>query len=110
MDMLFSFFLSAGLLYFLWWRHKTCSSPVPRKQDEGPATQSDTWIWPFYVFIALASLTKGPVGVLLPLLIVGLALGPRKGWGLLREIHLLRGIVVMLLVAGPWFLWAGLPH
>ncbi|MCH7911780.1 MAG: glycosyltransferase family 39 protein [Deltaproteobacteria bacterium] len=108
MDMLFSFFLSAGLLYFLWWHHKTYSSPIPRKQDEGPATQSGTWIWPFYVFLALASLTKGPVGVLLPLLIVGLTLGPRKRWGLLREIHLLRGIVVMLLVTGPWFLWAGL--
>jgi 4-amino-4-deoxy-L-arabinose transferase-like glycosyltransferase len=108
MDMLFSFFLSAGLLYFLWWHHKTYSSPIPRKQDDGPATQSGTWIWPFYVFLALASLTKGPVGVLLPLLIVGLALGPRKRWDLLREIHLLRGIVVMLLVAGPWYLWAGL--
>ena len=108
MDMLFSLFFSAGLLYFLWWLHKNNGSHILRKQNEGAAIQSRVWIWPFYVFLALASLTKGPVGAFLPLLIVGLALGLRKRWDLLREIHLLRGMVVILLVSGSWYLWAGL--
>jgi 4-amino-4-deoxy-L-arabinose transferase-like glycosyltransferase len=108
MDMLFSFFISAALFYFLWWERKLYLVPAGRTQDEEAVVQSRLMIWPFYVFLALASLTKGPLGILLPLLIVGLTLGLRKKWILLREMHLFRGLIVMFLVSAPWYLWAGL--
>lgn len=92
-DMVFTFFFTVSLLYFLWWK------------DKGGGKG---WIWPFYLFLALASLTKGPVGVLLPLLIVGITLGISKRWVLLREMQLLRGIGVVVLVSGPWYLLAAL--
>ncbi|MFQ5902968.1 MAG: ArnT family glycosyltransferase [Candidatus Binatia bacterium] len=90
-DTVFSFFLTGALLYFLWWK----------EQGKG-------WIWPFYLFLALASLTKGPVGVLLPLLIVGIMLGLRKRWALLQEMHLFRGMGLVVLVSGSWYLLAAL--
>ncbi len=91
MDMVFTFFFTAALLFFLWWK----------QQGKG-------FIWPFYLFLGLASLAKGPVGVLLPFLIVGISLAIEKRWDLLREMHLLRGAGLMLVVSGPWYLMAAL--
>ncbi|MFQ5849200.1 MAG: glycosyltransferase family 39 protein [Candidatus Binatia bacterium] len=108
MDMLFGLFFCAGLFYFLWWQRKTSPPSASKEKAQETAVQSQAWIWPFYLFLALASLTKGPVGVLLPLLVVGLALGLGKQWTLLRQIGLLKGMVVTALVAGPWYLLAAL--
>lgn len=104
MDMLFSFFFCTALFYFLWWLRTT----HPPHRDEGAPVRSQAWIWPFYLLLALASLTKGPVGIVLPLVIVGIALGLKKRWILLREMHLFQGAVVVLLVSGPWYLLATL--
>lgn len=91
-DMVFTFFFTSALLYFLWWFKD----------------RSGRRIWPFYIFMALASLTKGPVGVLLPCLIVGLALGWKEKWAVWRELRSGQGVAVILAVAGPWYLLAGL--
>lgn len=91
MDMLFTFFYTAALLSFLWWK---------RQGD------SRGWLWSFYLFLALASVTKGPVGILLPLLIVGIAMGLTYKWTFFREMRLFQGMVIVVLVAGPWYLLA----
>lgn len=91
MDMVFTFFFTAALLSFLWWK----------KQGQG-------WIWLFYLFMALAVLIKGPIGALLPLLVVAVALGLKKRWDLLWEMRLDHGLVVLMLVSGPWYLLAAL--
>ena len=88
-DMVFTFFFAAALLYFLWWK----------KRGRGAA-------WPFYLFLAFASLTKGPVGLVLPLLIVGIVLALRKEWSFWREMRLLQGMAVVILVSGSWYLLA----
>lgn len=88
-DMVFTFFFTAALLYFLGWK----------EQGKG-------WIWPFYLFLALAALTKGPVGVLLPFLIVGIVLAFTREWTLMRRMHLLQGMGILVLVAGSWYLLA----
>ena len=51
MDMVFTFFFTAALLSFLRWK------------EHGKGS-----IWPFYLFLflGLASLAKGPVGIILP--------------------------------------------
>lgn len=91
MDMVFAFFFTAALLSFLWWR----------EQGRGA-------IWLFYLFVGLASLAKGPVGVLLPLLIVGITVAIERRWHLFREMRLPEGAGVALLVSGPWYLMAAL--
>lgn len=88
-DMVFTFFLTAALLYFLWWK----------KSGRGA-------VWPFYLFLAFASLTKGPAGLVLPFLIVGIVLALRREWSFWREMRLLQGMALVILVSGSWYLLA----
>src|SRR5262249_62033743 len=55
----------------------------------------------FYVGAALAVLAKGFIGLVFPVLIVGLALVAvrRLRW---RELNLLRGVALFLAIAAPW--------
>ncbi|WP_445299639.1 ArnT family glycosyltransferase [Microcoleus sp. B4-C1] len=63
------------------------------------------WYLTFYVLIALAILAKGPVGIVLPALIVGcfgLYLGNfRQLW---REMRPVSGILIILAIALPWYI------
>src|SRR6059036_1896206 len=70
-------------------------------QGEGRAKR---WYWGFYIGMALATLTKGPVGVLVPLLAVIPYLLLTGRWReVVRECRLLPGTSVFLLIAAPWY-------
>lgn len=56
-----------------------------------------------YLCMALAVLTKGPVGIVLPSAIIFVHLLVTRQSARLREMKLLRGICLVLLVAGPWY-------
>lgn len=59
--------------------------------------------WLMYVCMALATVTKGPIGIVFPGAIIFLYL---LFMGQLREIlrmHVLRGLLVYLLIASPWY-------
>ncbi|KAB8332436.1 glycosyltransferase family 39 protein [Scytonema tolypothrichoides VB-61278] len=63
------------------------------------------WYLAFYVLIAGAILTKGPVGIVLPALIIGifvLYLGNVKA--VLQEMRLLTGLLITLCLSVPWYL------
>jgi 4-amino-4-deoxy-L-arabinose transferase-like glycosyltransferase len=91
MDMPLAFFTTAALIYFLWWKERD-----DRRE----------WIWPFYLLLALASLVKGPVGVVLPMLVVAVFVLAKRNWLLVRQMRLVRGAALFLLVVGPWYLLA----
>jgi 4-amino-4-deoxy-L-arabinose transferase-like glycosyltransferase len=81
---LFSFFIGYGL------------SGQPKAQSR--------WYLAFYILIALAVLTKGPVGLVLPGLIVGIFLmymGNVRT--VLKEMRLLRGILLFVVLTVPWY-------
>jgi 4-amino-4-deoxy-L-arabinose transferase-like glycosyltransferase len=63
------------------------------------------WYLAFYIFVALAILAKGPIGLVLPGLIIGsfsLYLGNwRAVW---QELRPLWGIGIVLAIALPWFI------
>jgi 4-amino-4-deoxy-L-arabinose transferase-like glycosyltransferase len=69
------------------------------------------WYLAFYVFAALAVLAKGPVGIVLPTVII-LAFGLYIGnFGqILREMGLLSGSLIFLAIALPWFILVSLAH
>lgn len=90
-DMVFTFFFTAALLGFLWWKER----------DRVP-------IWPFFLFLALATLAKGPAGTVLPVLIIIIALALEKKLPILRRMRWLQGTAIFLIVAGSWYLLAGL--
>ena len=95
---------SALLAFFLGYtleeeREKAGFSTVSR------SLFPNKWYLAFYVLIGLAILAKGPVGIVIPGLIVGcfsLYLGNfRQLW---REMRPVSGIAIVLAIALPWFI------
>jgi 4-amino-4-deoxy-L-arabinose transferase-like glycosyltransferase len=56
-----------------------------------------------WLCMALATLAKGPIGLLLPLLVVGVHSAASRSMGPLRKAFSPAGIAVFGLVAGPWY-------
>ncbi len=92
-DMLLSLCFGGSLLaFFLGY-----AQPERRKIQQ-------RWYLVFYVLSALAILTKGPVGIVLPGLIIGaflLYVGRLRD--VLREMRLVRGALILLIITVPWF-------
>ncbi len=62
------------------------------------------WYWGFYAGMGLATLTKGPVGVLVPLLAIVPYLWLTRRWReTLRECRPFAGTLVFLALAAPWY-------
>jgi 4-amino-4-deoxy-L-arabinose transferase-like glycosyltransferase len=62
------------------------------------------WYLAFYVFSALAVLAKGPVGIVLPGLIIGaFLLYVGRFWTVLKEMKPVRGILLFLVITVPWY-------
>lgn len=57
----------------------------------------------FYAALGLAVLAKGPIGVLLPGLIIFLFLVIKRRLNIIRDMHLGWGILIFLAVAAPWY-------
>ncbi|MDX1964369.1 MAG: glycosyltransferase family 39 protein [Pirellulales bacterium] len=101
----------------------------------GATPQNLTWRWMSLIYAAMAwsFLGKGPVGVVLPLAILGLhllieklisvvprdlsgwswwkqawPLTPRQLVASILDLRLWLGVLVIGLIAGPWYLWVGL--
>ncbi|MEH1815180.1 MAG: glycosyltransferase family 39 protein [Nostoc sp.] len=73
-------------------------SPMPH------ALFPNKWYLAFYVLIAGAILTKGPVGIVLPgLIVAAFLLYVGKVREVLREMHLLVGTLIILALSVPWY-------
>ena len=81
---------SAGLAYFYlgYMRYKG-------------STRWYIWMYPC---LAIAVLAKGPIGLLLPGLIIALFLLIENKWSELLKMHLLLGTFLFALVSLPWFI------
>lgn len=64
----------------------------------------ERWYLAFYVLMALAVLTKGPVGIVLPgLIIISFLIYVGKIREVLGEMRLIRGAIIFLTISVPWF-------
>lgn len=61
------------------------------------------WYLAAYVSMALAVLTKGPIGALLPTLVMLLVILLQRNWTELKEMYLLTGALLFAIVALPWY-------
>ncbi|MBW4650390.1 MAG: glycosyltransferase family 39 protein [Kastovskya adunca ATA6-11-RM4] len=103
-DMLLSACIGMALLcFFIGYAQNE-----PGREDLRPISHtpipSSVWYLAFYVLSALAVLTKGPVGIVLPVLVVGaflLYLG--KFWEVLKETRPIRGGLIFVAIALPWY-------
>src|SRR5438270_10605976 len=60
-------------------------------------------LW-FWIACALAVLSKGLIGIVLPLATVGLYILLARDWTLVRRLRPVVGGTVFLLIAAPWFI------
>lgn len=60
--------------------------------------------WLMYVCMALAVLTKGPVGLVLPGAIIGIHLMLIKDWKQFFKMKLVSGLSIFFLIAAPWYM------
>jgi 4-amino-4-deoxy-L-arabinose transferase-like glycosyltransferase len=59
-----------------------------------------------YVAIALAVLTKGPIGLILPGLVALVWIAFEKRWSFLSQMNIVRGAIVVIVLAGGWYVAA----
>jgi 4-amino-4-deoxy-L-arabinose transferase-like glycosyltransferase len=88
-DATFSWWIVAALFYGgAWWIEGTRRS----------------WpTWPFYLLLAVATLTKGPAAPVLAVLVF-LPFAWRTGWPVpLRALRPLQGAFILIVVAGTWY-------
>ncbi|NCP04563.1 MAG: phospholipid carrier-dependent glycosyltransferase, partial [Deltaproteobacteria bacterium] len=90
LDMAMTVLLAAALLAFLLSTH------------EPPGPSRRLLLWGFYLFAALATMTKGLIGMLIPMMVVGAWIGILNEWRMLKTIYLPSGLVLFLIVAAPW--------
>jgi 4-amino-4-deoxy-L-arabinose transferase-like glycosyltransferase len=57
-----------------------------------------------YAALGFAVLAKGPVGVVLPMMIIGLFLICKRRLGFLKEMQVGWGLLIFLAVAAPWYI------
>ncbi len=94
LDMAVSVFMSATLFCFILGVR------------EAPGGRRRAWFYGLYACAALATLSKGLIGFLLPGAVMFTWLLVFNQWRRLRPLYLPTGVVLFLLVAAPWHLLA----
>jgi len=101
-DATLTFFSTTSLFCFFRWY-------LDLKNPQGFRSRL---IYGFYGSMALATLAKGPVGFLLPLLVVLIFLAHRRAWAALKKMRLFTGMLLFLAMVLAWYLpavWKGGP-
>lgn len=65
--------------------------------------QKKSYYYLCYLFAGLAVLTKGPIGILLPGFIVTVFLLWRRDFAEIKQMKLLGGMIIFLVVGGSWY-------
>ena len=88
-DMTVTFFMEVGFFEFLMIAEGLSARPML-----------------LYLALALAVLAKGPVGVLLPAIVATVFIAAQRRWSLLGRLDLLKGVLVIAILAGGWYVAA----
>jgi 4-amino-4-deoxy-L-arabinose transferase-like glycosyltransferase len=98
LDMALSFFMSVAVFAFA----------VAQVEADEPGRRR--WMLCGWAAMALAVLTKGLVGVVLPAGAVAAYVLVQRDWTLLRRLYLVRGGLLFLAIAAPWFVMVSLAN
>ena len=69
---------------------------------QAPAVRARCW-YAGYICMGLGIVAKGPLGLLLPGMIVGAFLVFRRELALIKEMRLVRGLLIVLAIGLPWY-------
>ncbi len=92
-DMLLTFCLTSALGSFI----------IASKRDEWQRSGGSAW-YLFYLFCALAVLTKGLIGFVFPAGIIAIYILITREWSILKRMRLVSGLLLFLAVTAPWFI------
>ena len=94
-------FLSLDMGLALFMSLAVLAWPVARHAADARAARR--WMLAGWAAMALAVLSKGLVGIVLPVAAVGLSILASRDWAALRRLELLRGGALFLAITAPWF-------
>ncbi|MHB1512193.1 MAG: glycosyltransferase family 39 protein [Acidiferrobacter sp.] len=77
---------------------------------EPPGWRRRLGMWTAFVLAALATLTKGLIGVVFPMMAIGLWIIALWDWSILRRMYAPTGFALFFLVAAPWHILVQLKH
>ena len=99
LDMSLAVFLFAGV---------GCLVLAQRSRDDAAILRN--WMLAGWTALALATLSKGLIGVVLPAATVVVYSLWARDWALWRQLHIVKGLAVFLLVTAPWFIAVSLAN
>lgn len=92
--------LDAGVTF---WMSVGLGSLLIAQRDDATPTEERGWMLAAWAALALAVLSKGLIGVVLPGASMVIYTLLRRDWSLWRRLHLIGGSLVFLAIAAPWF-------
>ncbi|MBU0753194.1 MAG: phospholipid carrier-dependent glycosyltransferase [Gammaproteobacteria bacterium] len=99
LDMSLSVFLASAIFAF-----------VMAQRDAASPRETRNWMWAAYALLALAVLTKGLVGLVLPAATLVAYTLWQRDWGLWKKLHLVSGLAIFFAIAAPWFVAVSLAN
>ena len=66
------------------------------------------WMWACWAFMALATLSKGVIGIAIPAMVFVVYSVSAWDWGIWKRLHILSGTILFLLITAPWFVLVSL--
>jgi len=97
-DTTLTFFTTASMLCFLKWYQQSKEGETSLEGMKGLS------FYGYYIGMALATLAKGPIGFILPLLGTLLFLLVQKDWKGIKAMRLLPGSLLFLAIVLAWYL------
>ena len=99
LDMGVSVLLSAGIFAFALAQGPDAERALAAHAERGRRR----WMLAGWAACALAVLSKGLIGIVLPAATVALYVMVRRDWAMLRRLELVRGTALFLAITAPWF-------
>jgi 4-amino-4-deoxy-L-arabinose transferase-like glycosyltransferase len=99
LDMGMTFFMTLGMCGFMLAQH-----------DGATARENRIWMHVTWAALALAVLSKGLIGLVLPGAVLVLYTLIQRDWALWQRLHLITGMLLFLAIAAPWFVAVSLAN
>lgn len=99
LDMGMTFFMALGMCGFVLAQH-----------DAATARENRIWMHVTWAALALAVLSKGLIGLVLPGAILVLYTLTQRDWVLWKRLHLITGTLLFFAISAPWFIAVSLAN
>lgn len=84
-----------------------CAMLIAQRADESQRAQRN-WMLVCWAGMALAVMSKGLVGIVLPGVVLGVYSVVSRDWRIWERLHIIPGLTVFLVIAAPWFVLVSL--